>query len=222
MSTNNSDIIIDYYSDVLCVWAWIAQHRLEQLEKQWGKQIKVQHHFVDIFGDCELKIPQRWGEKDGFENFGKHVRESAAPFEMATVHPELWEKNRPRSSAQAHLLLCAVSLTNSAEAMAATALRIRRAFFCEAQNVSNMDLLLDLAEEQGSARDSILAALNDGSAIAALMSDLCRAKELGVNGSPTWILNSGRQVLYGNVGYRILNANIEELLKHPADEASWC
>lgn len=32
----------------------------------------------------------------------------------------------------------------------------------------------------------------------------------------------GRQVLYGNVGYRILNAHIEELAKTPTLEASWC
>jgi hypothetical protein len=35
-------------------------------------------------------------------------------------------------------------------------------------------------------------------------------------------MNGGRQILYGNVGYRILNANVEELLKHPEQEASWC
>ena len=56
----------------------------------------------------------------------------------------------------------------------------------------------------------------------ALSDDQRRAAELGVRGSPTWVLNSGRQILYGNVGYRILNANIEELLKNPAVEASWC
>jgi len=55
-----------------------------------------------------------------------------------------------------------------------------------------------------------------------LSNDLRSAHELGVKGSPTWVLNEGRQVLYGNVGYRILSANIEELLKNPGSEASWC
>ena len=41
--------------------------------------------------------------------------------------------------------------------------------------------------------------------------------------SPTFILNEGRQKLYGNVGYRVIEANLQELLKSPdASQASWC
>ena len=58
--------------------------------------------------------------------------------------------------------------------------------------------------------------------MASLSADLQNARELGIRGSPTWVLNEGRQILYGNVGYRILNANIEEMLKRPRSEASWC
>lgn len=58
--------------------------------------------------------------------------------------------------------------------------------------------------------------------MASLSRDQQSARDLGVKGSPTWVLNEGRQTLSGNVGYRILNANIEELLKHPGAEASWC
>ena len=33
-----SPALIDYYTDVLCVWAWIAQPRLDELQRQWGKK----------------------------------------------------------------------------------------------------------------------------------------------------------------------------------------
>ena len=54
------------------------------------------------------------------------------------------------------------------------------------------------------------------------MSDYEDTKELRLKGSPSLVMNNGRQVLYGNVGYRILNANIRELLERPVSEASWC
>ena len=65
-------------------------------------------------------------------------------------------------------------------------------------------------------------ALHDGSAMAALMADYQQAKVLSLKGSPSYIIDNGRQVLYGNVGYRVLLANIEEHLKQPKEAASWC
>ena len=46
----------------------------------------------------------------------------------------------------------------------------------------------------------------------------------GVQGSPTFVFNEGRQMLYGNVGYRIIEANLRELLSRPSAEGmpSWC
>jgi len=46
---------------------------------------------------------------------------------------------------------------------------------------------------------------------------------VGVRGSPTLLLNQGRQKLYGNVGYGVIEATIQELLREPdAGEVSWC
>ncbi len=37
------------------------------------------------------------------------------------------------------------------------------------------------------------------------------------------MLNQGHQKLYGNLGYRVIEANIRELLREPgAGEMSWC
>lgn len=215
-------ITIDYYTDILCVWAWIAQPRLHELQLQWGEAVSVQHRYIDIFGDSHKKISARWGESDGFDKFSAHVAASATPFDEVETHPGLWLDVRPRSSMQSHLVLKAIELQAGKDVAQAAALCFRQAFFQEAQDVSDMRTLLQLAEASGIDCAAVEAALRDGSAMAALSGDQRSATELGVKGSPTWVLNQGRQVLYGNVGYRILSANIEELLKHPGSEASWC
>lgn len=220
MKDLSAPIFIDYYSDVLCVWAWIAQPRLEQLQQQWGSKITIRHRYVDIFGDSHNKIPKQWGADDGFEKFAAHVVKSASAFDKMSVHPHIWTQTRPRSSMQAHLLLKAVEQVAGEDRVADVALRFRQAFFSQAQDIGDLSLLLALLEELDV--QALQAALRDGSAMAALSGDQRSANELGVKGSPTWVLNEGRQILYGNVGYRILNANIEELAKNPEAEASWC
>lgn len=215
-------IHVDYYSDVLCVWAWIAQPRLDELKTQWGEQVRVRHRFVDIFGDSHSKIPNQWGAEDGFEKFHQHVVNSAAPFEHTDISSDIWTRVRPRSSGQAHVVLKAAQLVAGENLAQRFALTLRRAFFVEGRDVAEMELLLQLAEACGVERTALMQSLGDGSAMAAFSSDLRAASELGVRGSPTWVLNDGRQLLYGNVGYRILSSNIEELLRNPAEEASWC
>jgi len=65
--------------------------------------------------------------------------------------------------------------------------------------------------------------LESGVPQAALAGDYQDAEKSRIEGSPTLVLNEGRQKLYGNVGYRIIDANIRELLREPATgQASWC
>jgi len=55
-----------------------------------------------------------------------------------------------------------------------------------------------------------------------LSKDFDLIKEHTVTVSPTLIFNEGRQRLNGNVGYRVIEANIRELLHNPTEEQSWC
>ena len=100
---------------------------------------------------------------------------------------------------------------------------LRLAFFAEGRDVSREDVQLDVAGGLGLPVDALRAALRDGRAWAAVLRDYEDAAAESVRGSPTLLLNDRRQVLYGNVGYRVIEANVEELLRHPSgDDASWC
>ena len=66
--------------------------------------------------------------------------------------------------------------------------------------------------------------IENGEAYAALHRDERLLKADGVVGSPTYVFNDGRQLLYGNVGYRIIASNLRELMSaHRVEgEPSWC
>lgn len=216
----NQTLIIDYYSDVLCVWAWIAQRRIDELNQQFGAKIELRYHYVDIFGDSHAKMQKQWADRDLFSGFAKHVIHAASSFEDAPINPKIWQEVRPTTSSNAHLFLKAVEVTHGVTVAIDTALMIRQAFFIDAKDISNMQVLSDLLKDTDHA--CVDNALNDGTAMAALMSDYQKAKQQSIKGSPSYVMDNGRQTLYGNVGYRVLHANIEELLKNPSDEASWC
>lgn len=217
-----SPLIIHYYTDVLCVWAWIAQQRVDEIEKNKGEQIRLLHHCINVFGDTANRIGVKWADRGSYSGFGLHVLESASPYESAPVNPAIWRDVRPSTSANAHLYLKAAEIVANAEKSKQLASVYRRKFFVEALDISRSSVLLEIAVEMGFDEKELVSTIEDGLAIAALMADYEQALDLGLKGSPSWVLNDGRQVLYGNVGYRILNANIEEMLRTPAQEASWC
>ncbi len=219
---SNTPLIIDYYTDILCVWAWIAQRRIDELNVQLGSKIELYYHYIDLFGDTETRMRNQWVDKGMYDGFGDHVAHAAAPFETAPVNPDIWHKVRPTTSANAHLVIKAVELAYGTDEAVAFALVLRKAFFVEAQDISNLKVLCGLVKQQGLDDKPINEVINKGSAIAELMGDYQRAKQQGIKGSPSYVMDKGRQTLYGNVGYRVLHANIEELLKNPMDEASWC
>lgn len=222
-------IRIFYFSDVLCVWAYIAQIRLNELKKAFGDKVAVQQHFVTVFGDTQGKLVNRWRDRGGLSGYGRHVRETTASFSHVTVHADTWERNVPSSSISCHVFLGAIRLLEqkgivekSAGIFDKTVWAMRAAFFTQAVNICDRAIQFQIAEELGLPVASIQEQIDSGEAYAQLSQDLDLVKEYNVTVSPTMVFNEGRQRLNGNVGYRIIEANIRELIETPPGEQSWC
>lgn len=222
-------IRISYFSDVLCVWAYIAQVRLDELKTNFQDKIAIEYHFVPIFGNAREKLEQRWRDKGGFQEYSQHVQDVAEKFNHITVHPEIWTAVVPPSSTSCHLFLHAIQLLElkgiipkSEKVFEKAIWTFREQFFTHLANIGDRAVQLEIAEKLGLPIAEIQAQIDSGEAYAQLSKDLDLVKEHTVAVSPTLIFNEGRQRLNGNVGYRVIEANIRELLHNPPDEQSWC
>ena len=223
-----SAIPIVCFSDVLCIWAYLAELRLDEVRRTFGEQVTIQHRFCTVFGDTARKIPTAWGDRGGYAGFNGHLLHTAQSYPEIEVHPDLWLTVRPASSWGAHLWLKAAQLDEAEggcpAGTAEAAIRgMRSAFFQHARDIGQRDVQVAILEAAGADPARLQARIDDGRAFAALASDLQDADAMRIQGSPTFVLNEGRQKLYGNVGFRIIEANIQELLREPSpDHASWC
>lgn len=224
-----SKVEISYYSDVLCIWAYVAERRLDELAAQFGDQIEIVPRYCSVFPDAWGKIEA----KGGFEHFNEHLKEVAARFPHIVVSDQVWLRGRPRTSASPHQFLKAIELVERSDGaplpayldrLTTRAARdIRHAFFAEALDIGDWTVQRDIAARLGIDADVIERRLRSSEALAALVIDYGLAADNGIAGSPTFLMNDGRQKLFGNVGYRLLEANVQELLRGPAqDGASWC
>lgn len=222
-------IRILHFSDVLCIWAYISQIRLEELKATFQDRVSIEHHFVTIFGNTHEKLELRWHDRGGLSGYAEHVRESAKKFTHINLHPNIWTQSTPTSSISAHLFLCAIrtletkGTIDKSDRLFERAIAIfREEFFTKTANVSDRRVQFEIVAKLGLSVADIQAQIDSGDAYAQLSKDMELVKEHHISVSPTLILNEGRQRLNGNVGYRTIEANIRELLNNPPGEKSWC
>lgn len=221
-------IPILYFSDILCVWAYWAQTRIDEVARNFGEQVEFQPRFCSVFGDTAHKMATGWAAKGGYDGFRAHLMRAAEGFPEAPLNPAIWEKVRPASSLAPHLVLKAIQIGISDGDIAPgvfdrAVIAMRRGFFEQARDIGQASVQHEIAQAAGADMAVVTRLLECGRAHAALSTDYKDAESMQVQGSPTFLLNEGRQKLYGNVGYRIIEANIQEVLRTPsADQASWC
>ncbi len=172
-------------------------------------------------------------ERDGYAGFNAHLQDVAKRFPHVDVHRELWMKARPLTSSSVHLFMKAVerchadgpegSQQASIGNFVALLQAFRTAFFRDCQDIARWGAQCDIAKPFGVNIAAIEQCIHSGAAFAMLAADYQDADKMRIEGSPSFVLNEGRQKLYGNVGFHLIEANVQELLRSPgANEASWC
>ena len=224
---------ITYFSDVLCIWAYISQARVDAVTEKFGDAIRIKHHFCSVFSDTARKIPLAWSDKGSYEGFNSHLRHVAERFPHIELHPDVWLRTRPATSTSAHLFLKAVqqwehdlhrpSASSHPGVFDRVLWGLRCAFFRDCRDIARWDVQCEIARTFGVDVTAVEDRIHDGTAFARLASDYQDADKMRIEGSPSFVLNAGRQKLYGNVGFHLIEANIRELIRAPRDgEASWC
>lgn len=206
-----------HYSDLLCVWAYVTQPRVDKLQAVFGDAIEFGFHYVPVYGAALDKVDEHWGKKGGLEGYNRFVTELVDDLTDLPVHKGVWVESTPASSAPGHQWLCAARLAEAdAElpggATAELAWALRTAFFAEARNVAQYGVITEVTRAAGLPVDPLDARMRDGRAQAAFSADLAQTRAMNIRISPTVTLNEDRQRLTGNVSYDVLEANIRAML----------
>ena len=163
----SSRIRIHYFTDILCVWAYLAQIRLDELIKNYSSEIEISYNFMPVFGCTKNRIGNGWKDKGGFNGFSKHIHQVCEAYPHITVHKDIWAKNTPKTSATSHLFIKAVqclvdngTINNECreDCGQLTILeefiwKVRLAFFRDLRDISQMSVLMEIAKSNRSCSD---------------------------------------------------------------------
>ena len=82
------ELAVTYYSDVLCVWAHIAQPRVDEVARKFAGDVTITYRFCSVFGDAAHKIGVGWSARGGYEGFAAHLHEAVSEFDHVELHSE--------------------------------------------------------------------------------------------------------------------------------------
>lgn len=216
-----------YWSDPLCIWAFVAQDRLERVLAELGERLQVDYRVVVVFGSVPWRFHGGPWTASGPAGRRRATRAIAAQHGHPEVSGAFLEGDCPATSwapAAAIKAVCELErLGLAAEGSGARYLdALRRRLFVDNLNIARRSVQLELCEAHDLPRVEVERRLDDGSALARVWEDQAEKDRLRLQGSPTYVFDAGRAMLYGNVAYGVLHATLDELLRGLRPEGSAC
>jgi putative protein-disulfide isomerase len=171
-----------YFSDPMCSWCWGFSPVVEAIGARWGEALPIRLIMGGLRpGNVEPMSDKARGEVRG--HWSKVTEASGQPFGESVVdRPGFIYDTDPAARA-------VVVARHSEPAMGLAYLRAaHRAFYVEGRDVTDLEILADLAEELGLDRAAFLTALGSEAAKQDTWNDYNLSMNAGVAGFPTVII----------------------------------
>jgi len=203
---------VEFFHDVLCAWAYAFSPRMRRLVNE-HPAIEVVHRAFALAPE-KSSISGMFGSKEsGRREILNHWRAANENDDEHRIRADLMEKrdfDYPYS--MPGLMACkSAELLGGQKAHWDYFDRVQKAHLTEARNINDDDVLLDCARDTGLDMEQFEADFKSARAKNAVLGDMKRAYELGVDASPT-IVVEGEHMMSGAQKYGTLKNFIEDLL----------
>ena len=81
-SRRMTPVHVTVFSDVLCIWAYVAQARIDEVHSVFGDEVLLAHRRITLFGDTVAKFEDGWRDRGGFEGYA-----GARPLDRRPLSP---------------------------------------------------------------------------------------------------------------------------------------
>ena len=189
---------LDIFSDPICPWCYIGKSYLDRaLEKAGNHPFNIQWHPFQLNPEMPLQgvdrreyLERKFGNKDLVIKAYAPVLEHAA---LAGLNLKLEKIMKTPNTLSAHRLIFWAWQEGVQNAVVSA---IFKAYFVEGKDIGENNVLVDISHNTGIDKilvDRLLKGTNDQEHV--IETDK-RAREMGINSAPTFILN-GKHVITG-------------------------
>lgn len=201
-----------YFADPMCSWCWGFTPVIEAVREAYRPRLKVALVLGGLRSDTS---PQTAAQREEILHHWHQVHaRSGQPFRFEDAMPDGFVYDTEPAS---RAVLAAGSL--DAELIFPMYKTIQSAFYAEGRNVTQRDVLADLAAGLGFEREAFLQAFESEAMRSKAQAHFNHARQAGVRGFPTLILQQGDKLHLITHGWQPL-AEIRAALDAKLDETA--
>ena len=208
-----SPVRLTVYSDYLCPWCYLAEHRLERLRAEWGDRLQLEWRSFLL-----RPRPEPGRDLERFVRYSQSWLRPAAEPDAPIFR--VWEgtEGPPTHSVPAHLAAKAAAALGP-EAFAALHGRLLRAYFEQSRDISRVDTLRELWNEAALPEAGFAACLGP-ELLERTLTEHNEAVALGITGVPALRVAGTDAFVTGAQPLESYRRWIERLASGVLDEAS--
>ncbi|MGN6575300.1 MAG: DsbA family oxidoreductase [Nocardioides sp.] len=190
----SSVLKVDVWSDIACPWCYVGKRRFAEGVRRYqaagGGEVEVEYHSFELAPDTPVDFQ---GSEADFLADHKglpldQVRQMLAQMTEVARAEGLefdYDSLQHTNTLKAHEALHAAK---AAGRQAELKERLLRAYFTEGRHIGYDDELADLAAEVGLDRETVLAALREGTYREDVAADIAQANAYGIRGVPFFVI----------------------------------
>jgi predicted DsbA family dithiol-disulfide isomerase len=203
-------LTIDLFSDFVCPWCFIGGVRLEQALQGLAGEVEVEVNLHPYFLDAAVpeqgvSIPDMLRRKYGADPRQLWARAEAAARDSG-IALDLSRQPTMYPTARAHTLVRLAEAYGQSHALAAA---LFRAYFLDARNINDPEVLADVARAHGFPRGEALAGIANEAELELTREAAISAAQGGIRGVPFFVFD-GRLGVSGAQSVSVLQAAMRQ------------
>jgi len=202
--------VLYYIHDPMCSWCWAFRPVWDELRAQLPQSIAVTYVLGGLAPDSDALMPAETQAmiRRHWQTIEKKVPGTRFNFKF-------WTLCSPRRSTYPACRAVIAAKNQNPELEGAMIQAIQHAYYLQARNPSDDEVLIDLASQLNFDRDKFRSDLNAPETQAALLSDIRVSGNMGVRGFPSLMLEHNGEyrhirIDYNNAGVMLLQLTGEQ------------
>lgn len=197
-----------YFHDPMCSWCWAFRPIWNEIVKGLSGHVIAKRVLGGLAPDTDQPMPaeMRARLKEIWQTIQQTV--PGTPFNF-----DFWEKCIPRRSTYPACRAVIAARKQGLENEDAMILAIQQAYYLEAKNPADLNMLIELADSIGLNHEEFIADMAGPAVHAKLMEEIQFAQKLQVKGFPTLLLENNGLLTHITHNYQNAKIMLDQIMK---------